>query len=382
MTDDSETAVGSVDPAALLDRLEAGDPVTLLDIRDRTEVEAWRIDHPSAVNVHVPYARFLSAKVTDSVEDLLDFERRGRLVVVCPRGQASREVAGILREAGVEADNLAGGMEAWGRLYRRREVGDGVYQYQRPATGCLAYLVVDGGEALVVDPLRAFTDRYRADAADLGADLVYAVDTHLHADHLSGVRDLAAAGAEATLPEGTVERGFAGGVETLADGDELAVGERTVRAVALPGHTTDMTGFALDGLLLSGDSLFLDAVARIDLQEAGADTETLARELYRTLHERLGAFDDGTLVCPGHFGGFEEADEAGRFVATLGALRERVAAFDRPEADFVARLTGEQPPQPANFERIVAINLGESDTDSEEAADLELGPNNCAAAAD
>lgn len=378
MTDDS--GVRSVPPRTLLERLEAGNPVTLIDVRDREEVDAWRIDHPNLDHHHVPHAKFLSAKVTDSVEDLLDFEIRGKIVVACPRGEASREVVDILREAGIEAANLAGGMAAWGRLYRRRQVADGIYQYQRPATGCLAYLVVDGDEAAVVDPLRAFTDRYLDDASDLGATLTFAVDTHLHADHVSGLRALGEAGVEAVVPVRTAERGLAGEFSTIADDELLRVGERELAAVALPGHTTDMTGFALDGVLLTGDSLFLSAVARIDLQEEGADPETLARELYWTLHERLAAFPDSTRILPGHFGGFEEARPNGTFVAELAELRERVGAFDRAEETFVERLTGDQPPQPANFERIVAINRGEEPPEG--VAEIELGPNNCAATAD
>ncbi len=381
MTDDSGAAgVRSVPPRTLLERLEAGDPVTLIDVRDREEVDAWRIDHPNLVHHHVPHAKFLSANVRGAVEELLDFEIRGEVVVACPRGEASREVADILREAGVDTANLAGGMEAWGRLYRRRQVADGVYQYQRPATGCLAYLVVDGDEAAVVDPLRAFSDRYLDDARSMDAELTLAVDTHVHADHISGLRDLAASGVEAVVPQGTARRGVSDGFTTVADGETLRVGARELTAVSLPGHTTDMTGFALDGDLLTGDSLFLSAVARIDLQEEGADAEELAGELYRTLHERLAAFPDGTRILPGHFGGFEEARPNGTFVAELGGLRERVGAFDRSEEAFVERLTSDQPPQPANFERIVAINRGEEPP--EDAAKLELGPNNCAATAD
>jgi len=381
---DPDTA-GSVAPAALRRRLADGDPVTLLDVRDRTEVERWRIEAPSITHLHVPYVKFVAAGVTGDVTDLLPADVAEPVVVVCPRGEASAEVAEQLADAGIDAENLAGGMEAWARLYDRTVVrAEGavtVYQYHRPASGCLGYAVVAGEEMAVIDPLRAFTDRYLSDAADLGVTLVAAVDTHVHADHVSGVRALArATDAAPVFPAGAVARGIADGgdFETVADGDELAVGGASLRAVALPGHTTGMTGFVVDDVLLTGDSLFLSGVARPDLQE-DADAESQARELYATLTERLAAFDDDALIAPGHADAGVGADALG--VARLGDLRERLPVFDMDEAAFVAHAT-RAGAEPANAERIVAINCGRERVDDETAFELELGPNNCAAGGD
>jgi glyoxylase-like metal-dependent hydrolase (beta-lactamase superfamily II) len=91
-----------------------------------------------------------------------------------------------------------------------------------------------GGEALVVDPLRAFTDRYRSDAADRDAEIVAVVDTHLHADHVSGLRDLAdATGVTRYMPAESVARGVTYEVETLGDGDEIHVGQSALHVIAL-----------------------------------------------------------------------------------------------------------------------------------------------------
>jgi len=369
----------SVTPATLRRRLADGDPVTLLDVRDRTEVERWRIEAPASI--HVPYMKFVAAGVAGDVTDLLPDDVREPVVVVCPHGEASAEVADQLAAAGVDAENLAGGMEAWARLYDRREVattGDGatVYQYRRPASGCLGYAVVADGEMAVIDPLRAFTDRYRADAADLDATLTGAIDTHVHADHVSGVRTLAETGATPVLSRGAVARAATTGddAEVVADGDELAVGDATLGTVALPGHTTGMVGVAVDDVLLTGDSLFLDGVARPDLQD-DADPEAQARDLYATLTERLAAFDDGTLIAPGHT---DAGVAEGPVVARLGDLRERLPVFEMDEATFVEHVT-RVGAEPANADRIVAINSGYESVDDDEAFELELGPNNCAA---
>jgi len=95
-------------------------------------------------------------------------------------------------------------MNGWASIYETHEVTDydgpgTLIQYQRPSSGCLGYLLYDGGEAAIVDPLRAFTDRYLADAEELGVELTYAFDTHVHADHISGLRNLADEGVEAML---------------------------------------------------------------------------------------------------------------------------------------------------------------------------------------
>ncbi|MEF8857028.1 MAG: MBL fold metallo-hydrolase, partial [Haloplanus sp.] len=293
---------GHVTPAELRCRLIGGDPMTLLDVRDRPEVERWRIDAPSSV--HVPYMKFVAAGVTGDVTDLLPADVQEPVIVVCPRGEASAEVAEQLVEVGVDARNLAGGMAAWARLFDRVVAWeDGtatVYQYRRPASGCLGYAVVAGDEMVVIDPLRAFADRYRDDAADLGATITYAVDTHVHADHVSGVRALASTtDATPVLSASAVRRGVVGTFDMISDGDALAVGDARLEAVALPGHTTGMMGVRIGDVLLTGDSLFLDGVARPDLQE-DADPAAQARELYATFTERLAAFPADTLIAPGH----------------------------------------------------------------------------------
>ena len=393
MTADTERA-GSVTPATLRRRLADGDPVTLLDVRDRTEIERWRIEAPSITAHHVPYMKFVAADVTGGVADLLPADVREPVVAVCPHGEASAEVADQLVATGIDAENLAGGMDAWARLYDRIEIaGDAdatLYQYRRPASGCLGYAVVADGEMAVIDPLRAFADRYVDDAAELGATLTHAVDTHVHADHVSGVRALAARGATPVLPARAVARGVADGddFETIRDGDELAVGDATLRAVALPGHTTGMTGFAVGGAelrsagdrtesggtLLTGDSLFLDGVARPDLEEDADPTEQ-ARDLYTTLTERLRAFADDTPVAPGHT---DAGVETGAAVAPLGDLGDRLSVFGMDESAFVEHVT-RVGAGPANADRIVAINMGRESVDGDEAFELELGPNNCAA---
>jgi len=381
---DPPTDPPSLSAATLQAKLDAGESVRLLDVRDRDEYEEWRLRGESVTATQHPFTKFLQAKVTGEVDSLVaEVAGTGPITVVCGRGEASAFVAGLLTEHGVEAQNLSDGMEGWARLYEAREISCDaatVLQYRRPSSGCLGYMIISDGSAAVVDPLRAFTDRYSADAADRDASITHAIDTHVHADHISGVRRLAAeTGAEPILSERAVARGV-DDVTALAADETLRVGSATLEPRPLPGHTTGMTGFTVGDVLLAGDSVFLDSVARPDL-EAGADgARDLARDLHRTLTDRLAALPDETLVAPGHYSESTTPADDGTFTAPLGALRDQLPGFTMDREAFVEYVCDDIPPRPANFERVIAINLGTETADDDTAFELELGPNNCAAA--
>ena len=380
--------VGSLAPSELKRRIDSGEQVTLLDTRTPGDFEEWKIDGPNVEIANIPYYDFLGEEIDD---ELLSRVPEGDpLVVLCAKGGSSEYVAGELIEAGRDVVHLDEGMNGWARIYEREPVtgydGPGtVYQYQRPSSGCLGYLLVSGDEAAVVDPLRAFTDRYLADAEELGVELTYAFDTHIHADHISGVRDLDAEGVTGVIPEAAVPRGvtYADAMETAADGDTFEVGEATVETVYTPGHTSGMTSYLLGGsLLTTGDGLFIESVARPDLEEGDEGAPDAARQLHETLQERVLALDDDVLVGGAHFSDAAEPAADGTYTAPLGALVEEMDALTMDEDEFVDLILSDMPPRPANYEDIIATNLGQNAVDDAEAFTLELGPNNCAASQD
>jgi glyoxylase-like metal-dependent hydrolase (beta-lactamase superfamily II)/rhodanese-related sulfurtransferase len=370
-TSSTTSATPTLSPERLAERLAEGDALTVLDVRDDA---AWGIEAPGVIARHVPAATVLAdpARVARELD--------GPVAVVCNRGLSARSVAGALRPLGVDAAVVEGGMRGWIATLAVRDVelgidGLAVRQVQRPGRGCLSYVLASAGRALVVDPApdAAF---YSALAAGLGARITDVVDTHLHADHLSGARALAeSTGATVRLPAAALERGvaYAASVEPLHDGDVIALGSVEVRALALPGHTTDMTGLLVSGrALVGGDSLFADGIARPDLQRGDPDgARAMARTLHATLHERVLALGDDVLLLPGHA---HPGVHAAAIAPTLGAVRAAVEelAIEDPGA-FAEVLLADMPPRPANYEAIIGVNAGHHPFDPE----LETGGNSC-----
>lgn len=155
--------------------------------------------------------------------------------------------------------------------------------------------------------------------------------------------------------------------------------------MAAPGHISEVTALRVDGpgearqpVLLVGDSLFVDGVARPDLEEPD-DAERFAGEPYDTLHERLLRMAGGTVVAPGVCGPSAMLADDESVTATLDALAVRLDALSMDREAFIEHLTAGAPPRPANLERVIAVNLGRASVDGETAFELEVGPNNCAA---
>lgn len=380
--------VESIDPETLKDRIDAEEAITLLDARMQSEYDEWHIDGDAVTSINIPYFEFLDDEIDAEVLEQIPEDRK--VTVLCAKGGASEYVAGTLLDRGYNVNHLEEGMNGWASIYEAVEVtsydGDGtLLQYQRPSSGCLGYFVYDSDEAAVIDPLRAFTDRYLADAEELGVELTYALDTHIHADHISGVRNLDEEGVEGVIPAAAVDRGvtYADELTVAADGDTFQVGDVTIETVHTPGHTTGMTSYLIDeGLLATGDGLFIESVARPDLEEGDEGAPDAARMLYESLQERVLPLPDETLIGGAHFSGAAEPAPDGTYTASIGTLVDEMDALRMDEDDFVDLLLADMPPRPANYEDIIATNLGQNEVDDEEAFTLELGPNNCAASQD
>jgi glyoxylase-like metal-dependent hydrolase (beta-lactamase superfamily II) len=382
-------ATPSIEVGELLARVDAGEPLLLLDVRNDEEFETWRFEGRRPVETaHVPYFDFIED--ADGAARRLPRDRE--IVVLCAQGGSSAMVVDMLREAGVAARNVAGGMVAYGEHLEAVKVpldADEaarweLWQVSRRGKGCLSYVARAGRDAVVVDPSRD-VGWYERFVRQLGAAIVRVLDTHVHADHLSGGPALAArSGAPYSVAAG---EGFElrHAVEPLADGQELGLGggaggRLTIRIVATPGHTPGSTSYLLGRRhLLTGDTMFVRSVGRPDL---GGHVVEWGRALFHTLRERLAALPEDTVILPAHFAGADEIGPDGVVAGRLGRLRLAVPELGiATEAAFLAAIGAALTPAPAAYAEIVRANLGLASVDPDKATEWELGKNQCAASA-
>lgn len=225
---------------------------------------------------------------------------------------------------------------------------------------CLAhasYLIADGNEAAVVDPQRD-VDQYIDEAQRAGATIKYVIETHLHADFVSGHRELAArTGAQIVI-------GDKANAEfphvAVRDGDTLRVGSVELRALATPGHTPESISWLVNGeKLLTGDTLFIGDVGRPDLAGSrGYTPEMMASMLYDSLHTKILPLGDAVEVWPAHGAGSACGRNISRdTTSTIGVQRRTNYALQPMDRDeFVRLMTTAIPPAPRYFARDAEIN--------------------------
>ncbi|MFC7213656.1 MBL fold metallo-hydrolase [Saliphagus sp. GCM10025334] len=349
----------------------------VLDVRNEDDYEEWQIPASTNVPVYDELLEYDYSGLEDHLEDLPEDEE---IAVVCVAGVTSARAAEFLRDHGFDAKSIPDGMNDWGRVHREYEIPDaeGVVQIVRLGTGCVSYLVHDGEEAVVVDPTQ-YVDRYLGLADDRDLEIVGVVDTHAHADHVSGARRLA---GELDVPY-HLHAADAGELETitaLADGDAISVGDRELETMHTPGHTPGSVSLRFSDALLSGDTLFLRSVGRPDLEDGSEDAiRGASGQLFDSLDGLLDLPDE-TIVLPGHF-----SDEDVRPLATeLGDLRAETTnellgyVEDGNEEAFVETIVESLSDEPPNYNEIKQINWGKEQPGGD-VETLELGPNNCAA---
>lgn len=171
------------------------------------------------------------------------------------------------------------------------------------------YLIADRKtkEAAIIDPVIETVDRDVKLIEELGLKLIYALDTHIHADHITGAGELrkklgikTAVSAEAEVP--CVDIG-------LEDGQELLLGDKTIKVIATPGHTNTCVTYAFEGMIFTGDALLIRGCGRTDFQQGSSE------KLYHSVHEKLFKLPEETVVYPGH-------DYRGHTSSTIGTEKK------------------------------------------------------------
>lgn len=178
------------------------------------------------------------------------------------------------------------------------------------------YLLWDSNskEGIIIDPVKEKVERDLKLIKELEVNLKFILETHVHADHITGAGDL----REQTGAQ--VYYGAAAGVQcadgSLGDGDELAFGDFKVKALSTPGHTDGCTSYLVENLVFTGDTLFIRGTGRTDFQQGSSE------DLYRSVNDKLFSLPDDTVVYPGHdYKGmwFSTIKEEKKFNPRLGA---------------------------------------------------------------
>nr|WP_239575643.1 MBL fold metallo-hydrolase [Geomicrobium sediminis] len=361
----------------LAEKILKQESIILLDVRSKEAHTDWNIKGSSVKTVNIPYFDLLD-DVTPALEQL---PKNEAVYVICAKEPSSIMVAEALAEEGVNAIYVENGMRGWSEVLLPIKVADlskegELIQFVRPGKGCLSYMVVQGEEAIVIDASR-FTDVYKRIAKEKGVTIKHVMDTHLHADHLSGGRVLAeATGGTYYLPPkdaGEVTYDY----EPVEEGDVLELNGVKVEALYSPGHTIGSTSFIVDETyLLTGDILFIESIGRPDL--AGM-AEDWVGDLSDTLYRKYKSLPGTLEVLPAHFSSLTEQNTDGTVREQLGNLYKMNAGLQvENEDDFRKMVTENLPSHPNDYERIRQTNMGKENPSQDEKTDMETGPNNCA----
>ncbi|TMW72999.1 MBL fold metallo-hydrolase [Alteribacter natronophilus] len=360
--------------------MDRNEEVFILDVRAEEAFKDWKIEGEGVSIMNRPYFDLM-----DGVEEILgDLPEDKPVVVVCAKEKSSVFVGEMIAEAaGRELFYLTGGMRAWSEHLEPVKVGDlkdggELYQFVRIGKGCLSYLIASEGEAALIDSSRT-TEPYETFLKEKGLTLTHVIDTHLHADHISGGRRLRdKTGASYWLPPKDAEE-VTFEYEALENGRDITVGKTKVaiHPVYSPGHTIGSTSMVIDGeYLISGDILFVDSIGRPDL---AGKAEDWVGDLRDTLYRVYADLSNELYVLPAHFAKQSEMDERGRVMEKLAVLFEKNSGLNiEDEGEFRRTVSENLPPQPNAYQEIRQTNMGKMDPSEEEQTDMETGPNRCA----
>lgn len=210
------------------------------------------------------------------------------------------------------------------------------------------YIVADrdSGKAIIIDSVIENIERDLRVAKELGLTLVFAVETHIHADHITGASMLRDRTGAKIVYGGGAQKDVKGADMFLHDGQELRFGNTALRALATPGHTDSCTSYLLPGAVFTGDTMFIRGNGRTDFQGGSAE------KLFDSVRGKLFTLPDDTVVYPGH-------DYGGRVSSTIGEekqFNERLNLSVSREK-FIEVMNARKIPRPAKMDIAVPANL-------------------------
>lgn len=329
----------------LKEKIDNKENIFLLDVRQPEEYNEWKID--GAVNIPLYQ---LKERVSEVPKDK-------EIVTICAHGQRSQMAATFLQQSEFKAYSMVGGMSAWNTVYEivpiyYKDNHFGLYQMKRIGKGCLSYLLVSQEKMCVIDP-SVYADKFLDMAKRFFVPITDVIETHLHADHISGALKLSKLTNANLYLNSEEDYSFSNFIDTKQM-EEITIGNTKIKIIHTPGHTLGSVSLLIDNkFLLSGDTLFIDGSARADL---GGDFSMLNES-----QKKLFSLPESITVLPSHYKPPIE------FVVSdiLGDLKQKYVLND------------ENTDKPDHVEDIVNINRSGEDIIEDEAMELEFGANKC-----
>jgi len=339
-----------VPPAALPGLLASKTPPVLLDVRPSDQRSIAHLDG----DVSIP--------LSELPRRVHELPYNTPVIVYCHHGGTATRAIDLLRAVGrTDVALLDGGIDEYARLVDPTvprygdDPSEGLVLQQFPnlRTGCLTYLLHDRSskEAVIIDPGRDVAPYVKA-LGGQGLRLRAIIETHTHADHLSGHGDLR---ARTGAPIWLSHRSSAQYPHrTLVEGQSIDLGGSELVVLETPGHTTDHLSLRSDGSVFTGDTLLPGSCGRTDLGSGDASL------LWESLTCKLLRLPDETEMFPAHYGQLHGLPPPERYSSTIGFERRTNEALTQPTREaFLAYMTEGWPPKPAGFDHTIAANLTE-----------------------
>lgn len=385
-----------IEPTRLKEKLDNGEDIFILDVRSPQEHDAWKLSYDKYQETSV----IPMDKLTSS-QNLLakQIPKNKEIVTLCAHGHRSQMAAQMLSKMGYKVKSIKGGMAAWNQVYDVAEVplrniaGQEqrvrIWQLRRVSKGCMGYVIASGNAATVIDCTCDLDTSFLRLAEENDLKIANVIDTHMHADHVSGLSSLVKrteAHAYLGVNEGYDPANDLGiKVNLIGDRHEIPLGDGiSLTAIHTPGHTEGSLCFELNldpetgkkNYLFTGDTLFVNGVGRPDLHDKARE---FATNLYNTYQDRILKYPDATVILPAHFDPNSITVKHGQLIMdTIGSVKRKVKLLSLPKGQFVEFMVSSVPPRPANYEKIIQINRQLIPCDRIGMGDLEAGPNSCA----